>query len=108
MKPSPLLSSRVSPPLPKWDWLVTDFAADHGAKFYGLLERVLGEIDDPQKSLREIIGGNEQADLHHIELQRMRGALTTYLNTDPNLRYVAFVGSFSSGKTATLSITCLN
>jgi hypothetical protein len=38
-----------------------------------------------------------------LEIRRMHAALKTYLDTDPNLRYVALVGSFSSGKTATIN-----
>jgi hypothetical protein len=82
---------------------VTNFAADHGTSVLGLLERALSEIADPQRSLREIISSDNEANGHHLELQRMRAALKTYLDTDPNLRYVAFVGSFSSGKTATIN-----
>jgi hypothetical protein len=82
---------------------VTNFAADHGTRVLELLERALDEIADPQRSLREIISSDNEANGHHLELQRMRAALKTYLDTDPNLRYVAFVGSFSSGKTATIN-----
>jgi hypothetical protein len=82
---------------------VTNFAANHGARVLELLERALDEIDDPQKSLREIISSDNEAKGHYLEIQRMRAALKTYLDTDPTLRYVAFVGSFSSGKTATIN-----
>ena len=68
-----------------------------------LLERALAEIADPQKSLLELVNDNKEANAGHVELHRMRTALKTYTDTDPHLRYVALVGSFSSGKTATIN-----
>ena len=60
-------------------------------------------IADPQKSLHEIITSDNESNGHYLELQRMQAALKTYLDTDASLRYVALVGSFSSGKTATIN-----
>jgi len=82
---------------------MANFAGSHGIRILELLERALGVIADPHKSLHEIISSDNEANGHYLELQRMLAALKTYLDTDPNLRYVAFVGSFSSGKTATIN-----
>jgi len=82
---------------------MTDAATNHGLRLLELLERTLAEITDPQKSLAEIVRDNKRANESHHELQRMHAALKTYLDTDPRLRYVALVGAFSSGKTATIN-----
>ena len=82
---------------------MTNFATDHGTKLLELLEHALNEIDSPERSLKELVSSDSGSIGHYLELQRMRAALRTYLDTDANLRYVALVGSFSSGKTATIN-----
>src|SRR5581483_7877302 len=80
-----------------------DAAAHYGKQLLLLMERALSEIADPQKSLLEIVRDSKDANESYTELRRMFFALKTYLDTDPTLRYVALVGSFSSGKTATIN-----
>jgi hypothetical protein len=82
---------------------MTNFGVERGRKLFQLLERAIGEIVDPEKALDTLIKDNASSDGHYLELKRIHAALMTYLETDPRLRYVALVGSFSSGKTATIN-----
>lgn len=82
---------------------MTNFGVDYGDKLLLISEQVLSEIADPDKALLDLITDNSDANRNYLELKRIHSALRTYLDTDPDLRYVALVGSFSSGKTATIN-----
>jgi hypothetical protein len=82
---------------------MTQFANEQGRRICSTLEDVLNQISDQESPLYGIIQDNEQCRHHRDELGRLYTALQTYLETDPSLRYVGFVGSFSSGKTATIN-----
>jgi hypothetical protein len=56
---------------------MTNFASDHGTRILELLERALGEIADPQKSLRETISSdNEAIDFLQSEKIDARGSVS--------------------------------
>src|SRR5260370_12834012 len=82
---------------------MTKFANEQGRRICSTLEDVLKQISDQNGPLYGIIQDNEECRHHRDELGRLYTALQTYLETDPSLRYVGFVGSFSSGKTATIN-----
>jgi hypothetical protein len=82
---------------------MTQFANEQGRRICSTLEDVLKQISDQDGPLYGIIQDNEECRHHRDELGRLYIALQTYLETDPSLRYVGFVGSFSSGKTATIN-----
>jgi hypothetical protein len=79
------------------------FANDQGQRICSTLENVLRQISVQNGLLSGIIQDNEECRHQRDELARLYAALQTYLETDPSLRYVGFVGSFSSGKTATIN-----
>jgi hypothetical protein len=79
------------------------FANEQGRRICSTLEDVLRQISDQDGLLFGIIQDNEECRHHRHELGRLHAALQTYLETDPSLRYVGLVGSFSSGKTATIN-----
>ena len=76
---------------------------EHGQQICLTLENVLEQTSDETGLLFKIIQDNEECRHQRDELARLYAALQTYLETDPGLRYVGFVGSFSSGKTATIN-----
>jgi hypothetical protein len=82
---------------------MTQFANEQGRRICSVIEGVLKQISDQDNPLYGIIQDNEECRHHRDELGRLYTALQTYLETDPSLRYVGFVGSFSSGKTATIN-----
>lgn len=82
---------------------MTQFASEQGRRICSTLKGVLEQISDQDSHLYGIIQDNEECRHHRDELGRLYTALQTYLETDSRLRYVGFVGSFSSGKTATIN-----
>ena len=82
---------------------MTQFANEQGRRICSILENVLKQISDRDSPLYGIVQDNEGCRNHCHELGRLYAALQTYLETDPSLRYIGLVGSFSSGKTATIN-----
>lgn len=80
-----------------------ELTSEHGQQICLTLEAVLKQISSQDGLLLGIIQDNEECRHQRDELARLYAALQTYLETDPGLRYVGFVGSFSSGKTATIN-----
>jgi hypothetical protein len=82
---------------------MTDFANEQGRRVWEFLDSTLVELKNRDASLSSIIEDNEDCRRQRDELERLHAALKTYLDTDARFRYAAFVGSFSSGKTATIN-----
>ena len=82
---------------------MSQYAIDQGKHIEECLASVISVISNPDSSLHGVIQDNEECQKNSIELERLHSALKTYLDTDFDLRYVAFVGAFSSGKTATIN-----
>ena len=80
-----------------------ELANEQGRRICLILEDVLAQISEEGSLIAGIVLENEDCRGHRQELDRLHSALQTYLETDPSLRYVGLVGSFSSGKTATIN-----
>ncbi len=82
---------------------MSQYAIDQGERIKECLAAVVELISNHESSLYSVIQDNEACRANSAELERLYAALKTYLDTDFDLRYVAFVGAFSSGKTATIN-----
>jgi hypothetical protein len=82
---------------------MTEFATDLAVQLCQHLNGALDLLTNREIALYSIIQDNEFCLKQRVELSRLQAALRTYIDTDIRLRYVAVVGSFSSGKTATIN-----
>jgi predicted GTPase len=82
---------------------MSKYVTDQGNRIHECLSAIIQMLSDGESSLYGIIQDNEECRRDRDELVRLHAALGTYLDTDVDLRYVAFVGAFSSGKTATIN-----
>jgi hypothetical protein len=80
---------------------MAEFAIELGKQMWQHLDGALDLLTNRDIALYGIIQDNEVCLKERTQLNRLRAALRTYIDTDISLRYVALVGSFSSGKTAT-------
>jgi septin family protein len=82
---------------------MAEFATELGRQMWQHLDGALDLLTNRDIALYGIIQDNEVCLKERTQLNRLRAALRTYIDTDISLRYVALVGSFSSGKTATIN-----
>ena len=82
---------------------MSGYATDQGHRILECLSSIIGLLSDRELSLYGIVQDNDECRKDKGELERLHAALQTYLKTDVDLRYIAFIGAFSSGKTATIN-----